>query len=494
MFMRNSSILAKVAYKSAFAFSTWLATSLCASGTPHLVFDYKTGEIYSHQQAFDQWYPASLTKLMTAYTTLRTMKSGLINLKSPVKVSKFALSQPPSKMGFPVGTTLNFDNALKIIMVKSSNDVSVAIAESVAGTQARFVDLMNENAKRLGMKNSHFVNPHGLHDDDQYTSARDMGVLAQALIKEFPQHASYFNIPAIKVGRRTMRNHNRLMHKMSGIRGMKTGFTCPSGLNVVVARDHGDKHLISVVMGHSTGRERNIKAAELLAKADEQKPMVELGTFENFYPKQMVNSAPNLRPVVCKKNKKRLTLKGRDRFMRLFSWASIEEKEQLYYDVDAPLTNVAQIGLGKATGPDPYALTRGNVDLLDFVIPLLSTLDGGMPQQPERYVAALSEIETNVVLSKANFKLHEVKNVPIPTANPERDERLAIARHSHITPQLSFVDATFPVQPGHFLQMIWNADWAPITDRKIYTMEDGTRITVPAFKADIIGNIDSDKS
>ena len=156
------------------------------------------------EDPFARWYPASLTKLMTTYVAFRAVQAGEVTLQSPVRVSREAANEPPSKMGYPVGTLLSLDNALKIIMVKSANDVATSIGESLAGSEAAWAARMNAESQRLGMTGSHWANAHGLHDDDQYTTARDLGLLASALRREFPQYASYFSIEGLSFGKQVI--------------------------------------------------------------------------------------------------------------------------------------------------------------------------------------------------------------------------------------------------------------------------------------------------
>ena len=240
--------------------------------------DITSGEVLSHQLAFARWAPASLTKMMTAYTVFKTLELQSISMNSPVRVSEKAISQPPTKMGFPVGTILNIETALKIIMVKSANDISVALAEATSGSEEQFVALMNAHARRLGMIDSQFINPHGLHDAEQYTSARDMALLSVTLTKEFPQYANFFDIPAIRFGNRRLRNHNALVRMFEGTNGMKTGYVCASGFNVAVRTKRKNRTLVAVVFGEKSGLVRNIKAARLLKEGFE-KPE---GNYENF--------------------------------------------------------------------------------------------------------------------------------------------------------------------------------------------------------------------
>lgn len=254
---------------------------------PHIVVDLSANRVLSAEMETVRWAPASLTKMMTAYTVFRALKLQHLAVNSPVRISEYALSQPPSKMGFPIGTILTVDAALKIIMVKSANDVSVALAESVGGSEEAFVSLMNAHARRLGMVDSHFINPHGLHDPDQYTSAYDMARLSAALIDEFPQYKSYFDIPAIRVGKRRLRNHNALVRLFEGTAGLKTGYVCASGFNVAVHTVREGRSLLAVVFGGKSGLARNVKTAKLLSDgfsdaSEGIAPFVAKGTAKGF--------------------------------------------------------------------------------------------------------------------------------------------------------------------------------------------------------------------
>jgi D-alanyl-D-alanine carboxypeptidase len=253
------------------------------------------------------WYPASVTKLMTAYVTLQAVKDRRVSLDSLFTVSPNAVAQQPSKMGFQAGTQVTVDNALKMLMVKSANDMAVVLAEGVSGSIENFAGEMNRAASRLGMVQSHFVNPNGLPDDEQMTSARDLGILARALIKEFPEYGYYWNISAIKFGQRTMRNYNSLIARYPGADGMKTGFICASGFNLVATATRGNRRLIAVVLGAPSSAVRAVKAAQLLESGFNSgllawlKPS--LGTVDALTP---INTAPpNLREEMCGKRRKR---------------------------------------------------------------------------------------------------------------------------------------------------------------------------------------------
>ena len=201
-----------------------------------LVIEADSGKVIFAHNAGQPWYPASTTKLMTTYVTLRAVKEGRITLDRPLVVSANAAAQSPVKMGFPPGTVITVDNALKMLMVKSANDMAVVLAEGVAGSVENFADEMNNNARRLGMIQSSFVNPNGLPADDQIVSARDMAILARALIREMPEYDYFWHLPGIRLGKMVQRNYNTLLGRYPGADGMKTGFICASGFQ---PRRHG---------------------------------------------------------------------------------------------------------------------------------------------------------------------------------------------------------------------------------------------------------------
>lgn len=234
--------------------------------SPYMLIDLDRGLVISDELAAQKWYPASLTKLMTSYVTFRAIAAGEVSLETPVKISQQALAEPPSKMGFPVGTQMTIDNALKMLLVKSANDVAVAIAEAVGGTRADFVRRMNDEAARLGMTNTHYENPNGLPSDLQITSARDQALLARAIWNEFPEYRSYFGITAIKSGKRVLRTYNPLLERYPGATGMKTGFICNSGFNIVASATRSGRSMLVVVLGAHSATGRAELAAQLLDK------------------------------------------------------------------------------------------------------------------------------------------------------------------------------------------------------------------------------------
>jgi D-alanyl-D-alanine carboxypeptidase len=295
--------------------ATGLATT-AASAEALLVLEVETGKVLFQENAGHPWYPASVTKLMTAYVTLRAVKEGRLTLESPLTVTANAVAQQPVKMGFPAGTVVTVDNALKMLMVKSANDMAVVLAEGVAGSVENFADQMNANARRLGMTQSSFVNPNGLPADDQISSARDIGMLARALIREMPEYDYYWHLPGIRMGKMVQRNYNTLIGRYPGADGMKTGFICASGFNLVASATRDGKRLIAVVMGAPSSAARALKAAQLLERGFGSNSGLggwlapSLGTVEALQP--ISAEPPNLREEMCGNHRKRQATEDED--------------------------------------------------------------------------------------------------------------------------------------------------------------------------------------
>ncbi|MBA1154965.1 D-alanyl-D-alanine carboxypeptidase family protein [Microvirga mediterraneensis] len=283
---------------TAFALAALFSGSALAAGGPALVVELESGRVLHAERATDPWFPASITKLMTAYVALDKVRSGQMSMETLLTVTDGAAALPPSKMGFKPGTQIRLDNALKIMMVKSANDIAATIAENIGGSIDGFADLMNAHAQRLGMVSSHFVNPHGLPDERNQTTARDMAVLARALLLEFPEDRELFDIGAVQYGRRIMRNTNGLIGRYPGADGMKTGFICSAGFNVVASATRNGRHLITVVLGAQSANERTIKAAELFDRGFSSKV-----NFTNpelaALPVSSNTTPPDMRPVIC---------------------------------------------------------------------------------------------------------------------------------------------------------------------------------------------------
>lgn len=241
-----------------------LLGSSAAKASPALVFEPYNGTVFYAEDPDTLWFPASLTKMMTAYVAFHALRNGEVKPDTPAIVTKNALAQPPTKLGLPVGSSIPLETAIRVIIVKSANDVAVMVAETVGGSEEAFIERMNEAAKRLGMTSTQFANPHGLPNEQQYTTARDLGRLARALIIEFPEYADIFSMKSVSVAKRQLRTHNGLLRTFNGADGMKTGFICHSGFNIVVSATRDGRKLVAVVLGEKSTRIRNERAAQLL--------------------------------------------------------------------------------------------------------------------------------------------------------------------------------------------------------------------------------------
>ncbi|MFO1131744.1 MAG: D-alanyl-D-alanine carboxypeptidase family protein [Hyphomicrobiales bacterium] len=239
-----------------------LAPPALAAG-PTLLFDPTTQEVISQDRAGEPWYPASITKLMTAYIIFQKLKSGEIKLDQRIPVSELAHAQPPSKIGVPVGQTVSVDFALQALLVYSANDMAYVLAEGAAGSVPAFAAQMNGQARKLGMTGSHFVNPNGLFDHRHVTTARDIAILASTILREFPEYDHYFSQPFLTIGKRHLANRNSLLRQMKEADGMKTGFVCSSGFNLVATATRDGHRLAAVIFGANSGKHR-VDLAEML--------------------------------------------------------------------------------------------------------------------------------------------------------------------------------------------------------------------------------------
>ncbi len=284
-----------------------LAAATPARAESTILVDANSGKVLRADNATYPWHPASTTKLMTLYLTLSALRDGRITPDTLFTVSPTAAMQAPTKMGFPPGTQVTVDNAIKMMMVKSANDMAVLLAEGLGGSIEQFSQEMTDTAHRLGMTETNYVNPNGLPDDNQISSARDLAILARALIHDFPQYSFYWHIPAIKYGRRIVRNYNPLLGRYPGTDGMKTGFVCASGFNLVATAERDNKRFIAVVLGAPSSSARAVKAAELLQYGFNQGPLSwlapSLGPLNSLTPIEA--PPPDLTDEMCGRHRRR---------------------------------------------------------------------------------------------------------------------------------------------------------------------------------------------
>lgn len=229
-----------------------------------IVVDGTTGETLFSRYADDKRYPASVTKIMTLYLVFEELRAGRMTLDTPIPVSAFAAKQVPSKIGFKPGQTIRTRDAIRALVTKSANDVAVAIAEKIGGSQEKFAERMTSTARRLGMRSTVFRNASGLPNRAQYTTARDLARLGLAVQRDFPVYYSYFNTRSFTYRGQSYRNHNRLLGKVNGVDGIKTGFINDSGFNLVASVKRDGRFIVAVVMGGRTGRTRDQHMTDLI--------------------------------------------------------------------------------------------------------------------------------------------------------------------------------------------------------------------------------------
>jgi D-alanyl-D-alanine carboxypeptidase len=222
-----------------------------------LVVDANSGRVLQESAADEPRHPASLAKLMTLYIAFERIEQGRLHYQSKIRMSANAVAAAPSKLGLDEGEEIALIDAIKVLITKSANDVAIAIAETIAGSEEKFAALMNEKARQLGMRATVFRNASGLPDDAQVTTARDMITLALHLGDDFPKHYGLFATRTFTYGDETFRNHNTLLFHYEGTDGLKTGYTRASGFNLVASVRRGRKHVIGVIFGGDSAASRN---------------------------------------------------------------------------------------------------------------------------------------------------------------------------------------------------------------------------------------------
>jgi D-alanyl-D-alanine carboxypeptidase len=229
-----------------------------------IVLDANTGRTLHEASADSLRHPASLTKIMTLYLLFEQLEAGRINLSTPMEVSAEAASQAPTKLGVRPGETLTVQDAIKALITKSANDAAVVVAEALAGSEAAFARQMTRKARTLGMSRTIYRNASGLPDDEQVTTAREQALIGIAIQERFPRYYRYFSMTSFSYRGRAMRNHNKLLGRVNGVDGIKTGYTRASGFNLTTSMHRGDRHIVAVVLGGSSGAQRDARMRSLI--------------------------------------------------------------------------------------------------------------------------------------------------------------------------------------------------------------------------------------
>jgi D-alanyl-D-alanine carboxypeptidase len=267
-----------------------------------MVVDVKSGRTLHAVNEDALRHPASVTKVMTLYLLFEQLERGRFQLDTPLRVSAHAASQSPSKIGFDPGETIEVEDAAKALITKSANDVAAAIGENIAGSEEAFAQMMTRKARALGMNRTVFKNASGLPDPEQVTTARDLTILARAIQERFPKYYPMFSTRNFNFAGSNYRNHNKLLGRVEGVDGIKTGYTRASGFNLMTSARSEGRHVVSVVLGGRSGASRDNIMAGLVAAhlprataGARSAPMVAEAPAER--PRQVVAEAPAPAPV-----------------------------------------------------------------------------------------------------------------------------------------------------------------------------------------------------
>lgn len=231
------------------------------------VLDVTTGEVLHAQHADARRYPASLTKMMTLYLLFEALENGQVKMNTRMPVSAYAASQPQTNISLSTADKVPVETAIRALIIRSANDVSVVVAEYLGRTESGFAAMMNAKARALGMRNTHFENPNGLPDAQQITTARDMAKLGIALYRDFPRYYPYFNDKQFSWKGVTYYTHNRVIGRFTGADGIKTGYTIASGFNLITSAERGGRRIMGVVLGGNTARWRDDRMIALLGES-----------------------------------------------------------------------------------------------------------------------------------------------------------------------------------------------------------------------------------
>ena len=229
-----------------------------------LVVDANTGRVLHEANADALRHPASLTKIMTLYLLFEQLEAGKLKLDSKLEVSDHASQQAPSKLGLLPGQQIAVEDAIRALVTKSANDAAVVVAEAIGGDEDSFAKMMTRKARALGMARTTYVNASGLPDDDQISTARDQVVLGRAIQDRFPRYYRYFQTSSFTYRGHAMRNHNKLLGRVEGVDGIKTGYTRASGFNLVSSVRRGNRHVVAAVLGGASGGARDARMRSLI--------------------------------------------------------------------------------------------------------------------------------------------------------------------------------------------------------------------------------------
>ena len=269
-----------------------------------IVVDANSGQVLHNTNADSLRHPASLTKIMTLYLLFEQLDAGKLRLDSRLEVSDHASQQAPSKLGLMPGQTIAVEDAIRALVTKSANDVAVVIAEAIGGDEDSFARMMTRKARALGMSRTVYANASGLPDADQLTTARDQATLGRAIQDRFPREYRYFSTPSFVYRGYAIRNHNKLLGRVQGVDGIKTGYTRDSGFNLVTSLRRGPRHVVAVVLGGTSGAARDARMRGLIeqeiASASTQRTVAKIAESTEVAAVAAKPAAPQIQPRLAR--------------------------------------------------------------------------------------------------------------------------------------------------------------------------------------------------
>ncbi|HEY6629845.1 MAG TPA: D-alanyl-D-alanine carboxypeptidase [Rhizobiaceae bacterium] len=327
-----------------------------------IVVDANTGKTLFSSSADAARYPASLTKMMTLYLTFEALQSGKITTTTKVPFSKKAAAEPPTKLGVKAGGSVTVETAILSLVTKSANDSATALAELLGGSEDGFARMMTTKARQLGMTSTIFRNAHGLPNSAQHSTARDMATLGIALREHYPQHYSYFSTRSFKYGKQQLANHNRLLGRIKGVDGIKTGYTRASGFNLVSSVSDGDRRIVAVVMGGQSAKSRDAHMAELirtwLPKASARRGGGDLVAKASGESKSPIRALANLLPG---KNAPKPDVRPQED-LTAFAAESEEVDEVVAWTEEGDAEPEVAVALGEQTYAEPLRARFADID------------------------------------------------------------------------------------------------------------------------------------
>ncbi|MEN3792856.1 D-alanyl-D-alanine carboxypeptidase family protein [Fulvimarina sp. MAC3] len=347
-----------------------------------IVVDLKTGKVLSQTNATERRYPASTTKLMTAYLALKAVKVGSIGWDTPVVMTRQAANEAPSKLGIPPGSVMRLDEAVRAMLVKSANDVATAVGQTLGhGSNETFVAMMNRTAGLIGMRDTQFVNAHGLPGEGQHSSAKDLAILAMTIRQEFPEYKDWFGTEAIVFNGKLMKNGNKLLGRFDGAEGMKTGYICAGGFNLVSAVTRDDRTLIAVVLGANGTIERETLSAELYDAAFKADPDGDYKTVKDLPIVGDETETLDVSGYICSREGR--TARANDRVADRKDKATVYGSKLLHDMGRSP--KAIRVSLGGAAAGEHFA---ANISLIEnYGIPL-PKFRPAQPQDAQNLLAA----------------------------------------------------------------------------------------------------------